>query len=350
MDNGETILQEILSEELDRAEEGAFVLPSKYAPPPTPNEDDDGEEKTKVDKENHSQWALAGNGRFMPVGSTVPTLPAGIYEPFAAPGMWGLERMNVASDGIYTLPDMATEEVLAEVSTFWESEEKYRNHNLLYKRGLILWGPPGGGKTVTVKILMNELVQKGGIVVIAQNINLTMMCLKAIRRIEASRNLIVVLEDIDEIINFNGEAVVLSMLDGENNIDNILHLATTNYPDRLGARIINRPSRFDRRVYVGMPGPDARKVYLQKATKQGLSEEDITQWVNDTDKLSIAHLRELVAAVYCLGQPYAEVIERLLAMSEPVKGDDGFMRKAFGFGANNAKRIAFSQTSTGSAG
>lgn len=300
------------------------------------------EKDAKQDKENHSQWALGGNGKFMPVGSTVERLPAGIYTPFATPGMWGLELMSIASDGIYTLPDMATETVMKEVNTFWNSEAKYRNHNLLYKRGILLWGPPGGGKTVTVKLLMNDLVKKDGIVVLASNINLAVLCLKAIRRIEASRNLIVVFEDIDEIINYNGEANVLSMLDGENNVDNILHLATTNYPERLGPRIINRPSRFDRRIYVGMPGTDARRVYLEKATKGGLTATQLERWVQDTgpttptgiDGMSIAHLRELVAAVYCLDQPYDEVLERLRAMAVQPKGEDGFRTKTAGFGSN----------------
>jgi hypothetical protein len=322
--NGDVILREILENEIDDDQRYSGGVMSE----PTPVEEGD---KEKAKPDTYSQWALGGNGRFSPVGGTAEKLPAGIYEPFAVPGMWGLEKLDIASDGIYPLPDMATEEVLAEVKQFWLSEDKYRKHRLLYKRGIILWGPPGGGKTVTVKLLMNELVQRDGIVVIAQNINLTVMALKAVRRIEPGRNMIVVLEDIDEILNHNGESSVLSMLDGENNIDNILHLATTNYPERLGARIINRPSRFDRRIMVGMPGPDARKVYLEKTTNGGLSPEDLTKWVSDTQDMSIAHLRELVAAVYCLGQPYPEVVERLKSMAVQVKPEEEFKRRGLGF-------------------
>ena len=325
MDAGDVILQDILSQEMDEA------IERHHASVATPATAPDVEKDVKSDKENHSQWALGGNGKYMPVGSTAARLPAGIYEPFATPGMWGLEQMSITSDGIYTLPDMATETVMREVNMFWHNEQKYRDHNLLYKRGLMLWGPPGGGKTVTVKILMNDLVKKDGIVVLTSNVNLTVLCLKAIRRIEPTRNLIVVFEDIDEIINYNGEASVLSMLDGENNVDNILHLATTNYPERLGARIINRPSRFDRRIYVGMPGFDARRVYLEKTTKGGLGQEQLEKWVADTDNMSIAHLRELVAAVYCLDQPYDEVLERLRAMAIQPKGEEGFQNKTLGF-------------------
>jgi SpoVK/Ycf46/Vps4 family AAA+-type ATPase len=244
---------------------------------------------------------------------------------------------------------MATETVLDEVKKFWSSEARYREHKLLYKRGLLLWGPPGSGKTIAVKLLMNNLVKQDGIVILAQSIPLLILCLKAVRRIEPTRNLIVVLEDIDEIINFNGESSVLSLLDGENNVDNILHLATTNYPERLGARIINRPSRFDRRVFVGMPSPEARRAYLEKATNGGLTPEQLDTWVADTNKMSIAHLRELVAASFCLDQPYEEVIQRLIDMATQVKPVDEFTKARMGFKSPIARGSDYELT-TGSSG
>ena len=335
---GEVLLQELLNSEFESESRAAAKTPTMVAGALEDSADTPGT-KAKTNTETHSQWALGGNGKFMPVGSTVPTLPAGVYETFATPGMWGLEKSNIVTDGIYALPDMATEMVMDEVNKFWESESRYREHSLLYKRGIMLWGPPGGGKTVAVKLLMQDLVKRDGIVVIGQSISLLVLCLKAVRRIEPKRNLIVVLEDIDEIINYNGESVVLSMLDGENNVDNILHLATTNYPERLGSRIINRPSRFDRRVYVGMPSELARKSYLTQATKNGLKAKELKQWLTDTEGMSIAHLRELVAAVYCLNQPYAEVISRLQDMSKQIKVADEFNKNKLGFGRNDARKV-----------
>lgn len=122
------------------------------------------------------------------------------------------------------------------------------------------------------------------------------------------------------------------MLDGENQTDNVVYVATTNYPDRLGARIVNRPSRFDERIYVGMPSSAARLAYLTKAGSNGdaISAQKARQWADATEGLSIAHLRELIAAVLCLDQPFDDVLKRLRSMNERPKDVDGFRKASMG--------------------
>lgn len=278
------------------------------------------------------QWQVGANGTFRPAAKTVSALPAGAYAvdqdnlgPF-------LRRKTLLADEIIELPDTANHTVLQNIKKFWDSEARYRGHGLIFKRGVLLWGPPGSGKTVTIHLLLRDIISKNGVAIFCTNPDLTGVLVSAVRKIEPARPLIVVFEDIDEIISHYSEHQILSMLDGENQTDNIVYLATTNYPERLGARIVNRPSRFDERIFVGMPGNRARETYLRKATSNGaiLPDATLAAWTKDTEGLSIAHLRELVAAVLCLDQSYPEVLARLKSMAERPQDVEGFTKRKMG--------------------
>jgi ATPase family associated with various cellular activities (AAA) len=281
-------------------------------------------------------WQVLPNGRYRPGARTRSKLPAAAYRIQRDDYGLFLTKISILSDDIIELPEASHLRVLEGIRKFWGSQKRYQKHGLVYKRGILLWGPPGGGKTVTSQLLVSEIIQKhDGIVILADNPSWAVETLRFLRAIEPSRPLIVILEDVDEIVREYSEHSLLAMLDGEHQTDNVVYVATTNYPERLGARIVNRPSRFDERIKIGMPSAIARMAYLKKACSD--VEIPLAKWVADTDGLSIAHLRELVVAVVCLEQEYGTVIERLRAMEIRPKDDEGFRRGNIGLIGSNAK-------------
>jgi hypothetical protein len=278
-----------------------------------------------------AQWQIGPNSTFRPGPKTRAALPSGAY--IVGQDGFGpyLETMKLMTVSLVELPDTANTRVLEGIRKFWASKERYARHGLIYKRGVLLWGPPGSGKTVTAQLLIQEIVTvHDGIVIICNQPELCILALKIIRIIEPTRPLIVLLEDLDDMMR-HAEHPILAMLDGEHQTDNVVYVATTNYPEHLGARIVNRPSRFDERIYVGMPSKLARRTYLQKATQADpLTEAEIDRWSDDTEGLSIAHLRELVAAVHCLEQEYDSVLTRLRQMAIKPEPEQGFARFRFG--------------------
>lgn len=311
-------------------------------------DDEDGDEslpntkissKTETDMD-FSQWQVGPNGKYRAAARTVANLPSGVYKIEQDDGGLYLQLQNVISDNIVTLPETANTHVLNGMKKFWTRKDRYEKFGFVYKRGVLLWGPPGSGKSVTINLLMKELISLNGIVLLCGHPDFLTHMLQRIRQMEPSRPIIVVLEDLDEIIEKHGEHSILSMLDGENQIANVVYLATTNYPERLGARIVNRPSRFDERIKVGMPSDAARKTYLKFATSEiaeEMNEEELDKWTADTDGFSIAHLRELVAAVYCLDQEYKVTLKRLRSMCDKPKFTDGFRKGSAGFGDDDSK-------------
>jgi hypothetical protein len=278
-------------------------------------------EQRQPDAADTVQWGVLGNGTFTPSSSTVKTLPSAVYSPSASnTGALLLIQKNVLTDDLIILPDTASERVLTALQVFWDAKAKFADKGQLFKRGVMLWGPPGSGKTCTLMLLTKDIIAREGIVILLSNPDLTTRALTEIRRIEPDRPLICVLEDIDEMVDQYGEHALLALLDGETQIDNVVFVATTNYPERLDQRLVNRPSRFDEIIKIDMPSAEARAVYFRvRLNKMELSDGKLAEWVKDTNGLSIAHLKEIVVAVYCLGRDYNETLKRLKAMRNALK-------------------------------
>ena len=88
------------------------------------------------------------------------------------------------------------------------------------------------------------------------------------------------------------------------------------------------------------PAPDSSHFGYKETEFDNLSDEELDKWVKDTENFSIAHLRELVAAVYCLDQDYKVTLKRLRSMTDkPRGGGDGFRKGSVGFseGENEEK-------------
>lgn len=257
-----------------------------------------------------ASWAVMGNV-YQPVPDTTKKLPAGFYACKSSMRGPYFELMDITTDGLLRLPDKTTDMLLHEFVTFWERIDKFAHRGLSPKRGIMLWGPPGSGKTSAVQVMAQHMIDAlDGVVVMAAEPETTAALLAGLRTIEPTRPIIVVYEDLDALVERFGEAQFLAMLDGELQVADVVNVATTNYPELLDARFIDRPGRFDRVQYVGMPTEEARRCYL-KARLTEIEPGRLERWVDASDGWSIAHLRELVVATDVLGESDDATIDRV---------------------------------------
>lgn len=289
-------------------------------------------------KTNAKMWAVAGQD-FFPCETAVDLLSPGQYtvKNCMSRGIYFSSR-DINLDDLLVLPDSNSELVISHINDFWSSEPVFREYGFLWKRGILLWGPPGSGKTSTVQQLSKQIVDMGGITVYCVNPDLTAKGLEILRRIEPTRPVVVILEDMDAIIEQFGESDLLAMLDGELQIDNVVFVATTNYPQRLDKRFINRPSRFDEIIKIGMPSSEARRYYLfQKNPRLQKDISELEEWVSLTKGFSVAHLKELIISVECFSKSVTNATGRLKAMMEATPSQYADEeRTQFGFvGADN---------------
>lgn len=267
--------------------------------------------------EAERRWAVSDN-TFWIAKRTSKELPSGLYRCGLSPEVGAfLIQVRYDIDNLLVLPDSASNIVLAEIEKFWQIKNEFSERGFTHKRGVLLWGPPGSGKTSTVQLLIEMVVKRyKGVGVFIDNPIAAIECLQTLRRSEPSRPIIALLEDMDALIAKFGESEYLSLLDGENQIGNIVFVATTNYPERLDKRFVDRPSRFDTILEVDMPSTKDRQTYLL-AKEPSLKENDeYKEWAKLTEGLSIAYLKELIILVKCYKHPLADAVERLLSMHD----------------------------------
>ncbi len=169
------------------------------------------------------------------------------------------------------------------------------------------------GKTCLVQQIIYDIVTSGGLVFQCNNHPAIFNDgLTQYRKVESNRPVVCLFEDIDAIVDEHGEDEILTLLDGENQIDRVLNIATTNYPEKLDRRLVARPRRFDRVLEIGMPTDEVRRMYFNK--KLNVSESELDKWVSSTGGFSFAACAELVISVCCFEKPFEESIEILKEM------------------------------------
>jgi len=213
------------------------------------------------------------------------------------------------------------QQIREDLERFFTMHQTYDEYGIPWKRGVLLVGPPGNGKTHTVKALINAL-------------NMPCLYVKSFRaehstdednihavfdRARKSAPCILVLEDLDSLLNDENRSFFLNELDGFASNTGIVTLATTNHPEKLDPAILDRPSRFDRKYPFDLPEQPERLAYItlwNETLKPSLriSEAGAVRLSELTDGFSFAYLKELFLSsmMHWVGSAGQETMEQAM--------------------------------------
>ncbi len=244
-------------------------------------------------------------------------LENGYYDIITSPQGIHFEKMDIRLDGLVDFGKGVCKKITEEINTFWESEKKFREVNksvkILYKRGILMYGPPGCGKSSLISMVMSDIIKRNGIALSFGNVHTLSQGIDVIRKIQPNTKILVVMEDIDSYIERHGEADILNMLDGADTVlDSVIFLATSNFKHKLSTRLL-RPSRFDLKIELNYPDVELRKRYLSDLFKSIDYKNDkiLNKIVKDTEGFSFADLKELFISTRIFNYSYEDSLNSL---------------------------------------
>lgn len=193
------------------------------------------------------------------------------------------------------LPANMVRDIKTNVEGFFAGRERYAHLGLPHRRGFLFAGPPGCGKTFTLKALASNTSAKFISVQGTADVNDAMLC-RALELAEDCTPAVVLLEDLDRMIQAEGVSLshFLNLLDGFKALNGVLVIATCNEPDKLDPALIHRPSRFDRVWRFDLPKYEQRLELLRRKGRVFFSESALETVARQSDGFSMAYVQEIV--------------------------------------------------------
>lgn len=192
-----------------------------------------------------------------------------------------------------------------EVFDFVDNVEKY-NACGINKRGLILHGKPGTGKTTIGNIICNETDKTVIWItpeILQENNYKAMSSIKALYKLaDFLSPCIIMLEDLDLFSQDRdrggdvlGLGALMNILDGVNTITNSVTIGTTNRLESIETALRNRPGRFDRIIEIPSLPKKLRIKMFKERLKGWTVTKDTFRYIADrTDEWTGAEVQEFI--------------------------------------------------------
>ncbi|MCJ1387586.1 hypothetical protein MMC18_000429 [Xylographa bjoerkii] len=195
-----------------------------------------------------------------------------------------------------------------DVEGFYDERDSYEKFQIPWKRGLIFYGPPGNGKTISIKAMMKTLSNRPTPVATLYVKSISRFnpeyCIRTIfQKARATAPCLLIFEDVDSMITPQTRSYFLNEVDGLEDNSGILMLGSTNHLELLDPGISRRPSRFDRKYLFPLPSLSGRTQYCEYWRGKLASNPEIefprplcTAIAKITEAFSFAYMKEAFVA------------------------------------------------------
>jgi hypothetical protein len=212
-----------------------------------------------------------------------------------------LPRLPISAADV-VLPDGVLESIERHIVGAGEFAGELRAAGQHLKRGLLLHGPPGTGKTHTVRYLTGQLSGTTIVLLTGQSIRFIGGAAALARRLQPA---MVVLEDVD-LVGMDRDFTemsnpllfeLLDAMDGVGSDADVTFVLTTNRADVLERALADRPGRVDLAIEIPRPDQTCRARLLRLYARDVALEADVDAVVAHTAGVTASFVKELVRRV-----------------------------------------------------
>jgi ribosome biogenesis ATPase len=187
--------------------------------------------------------------------------------------------------------------------------ERYAAVGITAPTGVLLWGPPGCGKTLLAKAVANEsranFISVKGPELLNKYVGESERAVRQVFvRARSSIPCVIFFDELDALVPKREDSLseassrvvntLLTELDGLGDRAGIYVIAATNRPDRIDAAML-RPGRLGTLLFVDLPGPEERVEILRTLVKIP-TDTDLDSIARQCDGFSGADLESLLRA------------------------------------------------------
>jgi hypothetical protein len=216
------------------------------------------------------------------------------------------------------------------------------------KKGLLFFGPPGNGKTHTIRYLISELQGHTTLLIAAEQAAKLAEYMTLARLLQPA---LVVLEDVDLFARERTQAgsscqetllyKLLNEMDGLREDAEIVFVLTTNRPDSLEEALASRPGRIDQVIEFPFPDEEGRGKLVELYSSAMSVPDDLMRWiVQRTEGVSAAFVKELMrrSLQFHLAEGNSKAIEEIdvkKALDEMLILGGRLNQRTLGFGSGS---------------
>lgn len=196
------------------------------------------------------------------------------------------------------LDESMKEEIFNQIDKFLDTSDQgfFKKYDIPRKRGIILHGPPGNGKTSLIKTIPSVI---NAFVIIWQinEFTTTSAISDVFKEAYEKAPAILVIEDLN-LLREELYSAFLNEIDGVTSSEGLFLIATTNYIDKIIPALKNRSGRFDRVYELTLPDQSLRKKYMfTRGFEDFLSLKNIEELADLTSGFSYAQLNDLFITI-----------------------------------------------------